>query len=334
MSSPLLVHEMRKSLAASLVQGLWVACLSLGEDLWRERLLLMTADASVFVWVADPSEGGVYWEDYQKSEHIKDLRLVALAGGGRAGVTGKTYPGVFVPSSSRPGDWWKEAVAVFNYTPASDPVDADAAAVGDGDTAPMKTGKGKVRTGKGGFSTDLVEYLRALEGGEEWAKVAEAEASRKAAVAKADTTELDARLLLVSMWLGRRQWAWDSVVTDSSEIPVDSRAVDGSSVALWVIMLLARFEGGGPEVYHRWWMNIIHLVMAVCWVAEHSQGLVEWIVAELQKTSAITEAAWKAHEVRSLAKTTVSCEQPSLLAYLPPTADKADKAGKGGGKKE
>ncbi len=325
---------MRKSLAASLVQGLWVACLSLGEDLWRERLLLMAADASVFVWVADPSEGGVYWEDYQNSEHIKDLRLVGLTGGGRAGATGKTYPAVFVPSSSRPGDWWKEAVAVFNYGPVSDPVDADADAAGDGETAPMKARKGKLRTGKGGLSADAVEYLRALEGGEEWAKVAEAEAFGKAAVAKADASMLDARLFPVSMQLGRRQRVWDSAATDSSEIPVDSWAVDGPSVALWVIMFLARFVGRGPEVYHCWWMSITHLVMAVCWVAEHSQWLVEWIFAEWPKTSAFTEAAWKAREVRSLAKTTVSCEQPSLLANLPPTADKADKAGKGGGKKE
>ena len=62
--------------------------------------------------------------------------------------------------------------------------------------------------------------------------------------------------------------------------------------------------------------------------------LVEWIAAELQKTAAIDKAARKAREERSLAKTTVSLEQPPLLANLPPTADKADKAGKGGGKKK
>ena len=180
----------------------------------------------------------------------------------------------------------------------------------------------------------FVEYLHALEGGEEWAKAGEAGTPGEAADATANAAELAARLLPVSMRLGRRQRAWDSVDTDSSEFPMESWPVDGSSVALWVIMLLPRFVGGGPEVYHCWWMSITHLVMAVCWVAEHSQGLVEWIDAELQKTSSITEAAWKAREVRSLAKTTVSCEQPSLLANLPPTADKADKAGKGGGKKE
>ena len=97
-------HEMRKSQAAALVQGLRVVCLYLGEDLWHGRLLPKAADASVFVWDTVTPDGGVYWEDYRKSEHIKDIRLVALAGGRPAGVTGKIYPFTFVPSASQMAD--------------------------------------------------------------------------------------------------------------------------------------------------------------------------------------------------------------------------------------
>ena len=247
----------------------------------------------------------------------------------------------------------------------------------------------------------VAEYLLALEGGEEWAKVDKAETPRKAADEKADAVELDARVLPVSKRLGRRHRAWDSVAADSTEIPMESWPVDGPRAALWVIMFLARFVGGGPEAYHRWWRSITRLTMADWGVAEHSQicrylalageydqldmgnlayersreatrggaqggsassaltgltvmsggeadlfdgigaadnsvcvapKLVEWIAAELQKTAAIDKAARKAREERSLAKTTVSLEQPPLLANLPPTAAKADK-GKGGGKK-
>ncbi len=180
----------------------------------------------------------------------------------------------------------------------------------------------------------FVEYLHALEGGEEWAKAGEAGTPGEAADATANAAELAARLLPVSMRLGRRQRAWDSVDTDSSEFPMESWPVDGSSVALWVIMLLPRFAGGGPEVYHRWRMSIAQLMRADWGVAEHSHGLVEWIAAELQKTGAITKAPCQACGVRSLAKTTVSCEQPFLLAILPPAAYEADQAGEGGGKNE
>ena len=491
---------MRKSQAAALVQGRRILCLYHGEDLWHERLLLKAADASGFVWVIVTPDCDVYWEDYRKSEDIKDIRLVPLAGGRPAGVTGKIYPFTFVPSPTQLADWRKEAVAVFNSIPVSVPVIADADAVADGDSAPMKARKGKVRPGEGGLSADddeehlrgsvvqkapapsgqrwytsapsscgtleagvllvdnyesclvsdgqglfilkggsvygelvkvtksdavgerrrkVVEYLLALEGGEEWAKVDKAETPRKAADEKADAVELDARVLPVSKRLGRRHRAWDSVAADSTEIPMESWPVDGPRAALWVIMFLARFVGGGPEAYHRWWRSITRLTMADWGVAEHSQicrylslageydqldmgnlavveaicrrlqlieyqyrersreatrggaqggsassaltgltvmsggeadlfdgigaadnsvcvapKLVEWIAAELQKTAAIDKAARKAREERSLAKTTVSLEQPPLLANLPPTADKADKAGKGGGKKE
>ena len=52
---------------------------------------------------------------------------------------------------------------------------------------------------------------------------------------------------------------------------MDDWPVDGPRSTLWVLGFLAKFSGGGPEAYHRWWRSITRLTMADWGVPEHFQ---------------------------------------------------------------
>ena len=89
--------------------------------------------------------------------------------------------------------------------------------------------------------------------------------------AAAPVIEGDARCLPVVSRGGRRRRTWIEVAECSSEVEMPGWPVDGPRSALWVAHFLARFAGGGPEAYHRWWRTVSKLTVADWGVAEHAQ---------------------------------------------------------------
>ena len=122
----------------------------------------------------------------------------------------------------------------------------------------------------GKVARQLAEIRVSLLDGEKWAKVdKDATPGRE----KRDTPEPgDARCLPVkTAGSTRRNRDWKEVSDDSTEIAMESWPVDGPRAALWVVAFLARFAGGGPEAYHRWWRAICKLTIADWGVPEHFQ---------------------------------------------------------------
>ena len=89
---------------SALVVGRRILCLYAGERLWHERLLLLAVDAPKAIWTIVTPDGDVYVEEYEHAD-VEAIRVVPLAGGKPAGLTGPIYPFRSPPTAVDKARW-------------------------------------------------------------------------------------------------------------------------------------------------------------------------------------------------------------------------------------